>query len=112
MLVTFKCKVHGNVVMFGDIAKQLLKFMGYCENIPGALDPKDIDDALFKLTAEINRLRQLEVQASDAEAVDVDDVADLDMEPVVGLHTRATPLIEMLQAAKAANCHVMWQEGC
>ncbi|MGR5142678.1 DUF1840 domain-containing protein [Photobacterium sp. DNB23_23_1] len=114
MLVTFKCKVHGNVVMFGDIAKQLLRLMGYCENIPGALDPKDIDEALSRLTTEVNRLRQLEEQASDADAdaVDVDDVADLDMEPVVGLHTRATPLIEMLQAAKDANCHVMWQEGC
>ncbi|MDV5167673.1 DUF1840 domain-containing protein [Photobacterium rosenbergii] len=112
MLVTFKCKVHANVVMFGDVAKQFLKFMGHCENIPGAIDPQDIDDALAKLTAETQRLRHLELQSADEEAVDVDDVADLDMEPVVSLHTRATPLIEMLQAAKQAECHVMWDEGC
>ena len=112
MLVTFKCKRHANVVMFGDVAKQLLKFMGHCENIPGAIDPQDIDDALVKLTAQIEKLRQLEMQAEDQDAVDVDDVADLDMEPVVSLHTRATPLIEMLQAAKQADCHVMWEEGC
>ncbi|AJR05972.1 DUF1840 domain-containing protein [Photobacterium gaetbulicola] len=112
MLVTFKCKVHGNVVMFGDVAKQMLRFMGHCENIPGALDPQDIDDALCRLTSEINKLHQLELKAADEDAGDVDDVAELDMEPVISLHTRATPLIEMLQAAKKADCHVMWQEGC
>ena len=112
MIVTFKCKAHGNVVMFGDVAKQMLRYMGHCENIPGALDPEDIGDALDRLTAETERLHRLEQQAANEEATDIDDVAELDMEPVVSLYTRATPLIELLRAAKAANCHVMWQEGC
>ena len=68
MLVTFKCKVHANVVMFGDVAKQLLRFMGHCESIPGAIDPKDIDDALLKLNAEISRLHLMEQQAADEDA--------------------------------------------
>ncbi|PSW20151.1 DUF1840 domain-containing protein [Photobacterium sanctipauli] len=117
MLVTFKCKASGNVLMFGDVAKHMLRMMGHCENIPGAIDPADIDDALIKLTAATQQIHQQELAAEKQQvensqsAEDVDDLNELDVEPVVSLYTRAAPLIDMLKAARDAECHIMWHEG-
>lgn len=116
MLVTFKCKACGNVLMFGDVARQMLSMMGHCENIPGALEAGEVPDALANLKAAAQKIHQDE-QAMKNQGdkqqpeTEVDDVGSLDYEPVVSLHTRATPLIEMLEIAARENCYVMWQEG-
>lgn len=112
MLITFSCKASGNIVMFGDVAKQMLKMMGYCESVPGAIYPEDIPMALAHLQQAINRVHQQEVDAQksgDLPEGDIDDLDEQDVEPVIGLNTRALPLIEMLKAAEKEQCHIMWE---
>ena len=112
MLVTFSCKVSGNIVMFGDVAKQMLKMMGYCENIPGAIDAENIPMALSNLKKATTSIHQLEVDARDqgqTQGADIDDSDEQDVEPVVSLNTRALPLIEMLKAAEKEQCYIMWE---
>ncbi|MGF1723536.1 DUF1840 domain-containing protein [Photobacterium nomapromontoriensis] len=111
MLVTFKCKACGNVMMFGDVAKQMLRMMGHSENVPGAIEPEDIAEALEKLTLATEQIHQSEQQPEITELPEEEevDVDDLDVEPVVSLYTRATPLIDLLKAAEKAGCYVMWE---
>ncbi|WP_299013151.1 DUF1840 domain-containing protein [uncultured Photobacterium sp.] len=109
MLVTFHCKVSGNIIMFGDVAKQMLKMMGFCENIPGAIDAEDVPVALNNLQQALNRIRQIEIDAGNDPVIDIDDYDEQDVEPVVGVNTRALPLLEMLKEAKAAQCYIMWE---
>lgn len=94
MLVTFTCKAHADVTMFGDVAKKLLAIMGHSGTIPGAIRPDDIPEALEKLRQAV---------ADDPEA---DDTGEDDRK--VSLSRRAWPLIELLTAAERDGSLVMW----
>ncbi|GAB3521082.1 DUF1840 domain-containing protein [Photobacterium alginatilyticum] len=112
MLVTFSCKVSGNVVMFGDVAKQMLRMMGQCENIPGAIDAEHISVALSNLEQAAGRIHQLELDSrehGELQEQEVDACDEQDVEPVISLNTRALPLIDMLKAAEKEQCYIMWE---
>lgn len=112
MLVTFSCKVSGNVVMFGDVAKQMLRMMGQCENIPGAIDAEHISVALSNLQQAAGRIYQLELDSrehGELQEREVDACDEQDVEPVISLNTRALPLIDMLKAAEKEQCYIMWE---
>ena len=102
MLVTFKTSAWSDITMFGSAANAILKMMGQSGNVPGALLAADIPDALQRLK------RELEQQAK--EEAGVDNIEDEEDRPV-SLHTRATPLIELFEAAASNNENVLWEEG-
>lgn len=96
MLVTFSSQAHADITMFGDVARRLLEIMGMSGNIPGAIRPEDIPEAL-------ERLRQ-----ALADEPDADEEADDDDNRNVSLPHRAWPLIELLTAAHREGSLVMW----
>jgi len=99
MLVTFKSKSYADITMLGDAGLIFLKFMDFGTRTPGGLSKKDVGTALTNLRRELDKLPK---------ADDVDD-DDADGKPRVSLHTRAIPLIELLEAAKAAENEVRWE---
>lgn len=102
MLVTFKTKSYPNIIMFGDVARDLLKMMGHSGTIPGALLASDIAVALEKLRAG--------VQASGDESLGKTDngQSDDDESQSVSLANRALPLIELLESARKGHNDVLW----
>ena len=104
MIVTFRSKAHADIIMFGDIAVNLLKLMGHSGTVPGALLAEDVPTAL-------DRLRKA-VAANKAAITDVSDsVQDDDSsERIVSLAHRALPLVELLTAAATEQCDVMWDK--
>ncbi|NMS31594.1 DUF1840 family protein, partial [Vibrio parahaemolyticus] len=42
MLITFRCRSHSNVTMFGDIALDMLKMMGHSGTVPGSISAQDV----------------------------------------------------------------------
>jgi hypothetical protein len=104
MLVTFRTKVHADILMFGDIAVQLLKLMGHSGTVPGALLADEVPAALDRLRNAVAACKAAVPKASDS---DEDDEAN---ERPVDLAHRAFPLIELLAAAAAAKCDVMWDQ--
>jgi hypothetical protein len=102
MLITFSTPAYPKITMFGDIAVKLLKLMGHSGKIPGALSAGDVPAALQKLRAGVQAQA-----ATEPETAENDDPA---AEPRVGLATRAFPLIELLEAAAAAEKEVMWDQ--
>ena len=101
MLVTFETKAHGNVTMFGDVAKELLRLMGHSGTVPSALGAEDVAAALTRLRAA------LETRSGVTEQTPSSD-ADEGERPI-SLVNRAYPLIELLTAAANANCGVYWR---
>jgi hypothetical protein len=106
MLVTFRTKAHADMMMFGDIAVHLLKLMGHSGTVPSALVADDVPAALNRLK---NAMKAHKAEA--LEAVDTTDEAEDNgdaKERPIDLAHRAFPLIELLEAAAAAHCDVMW----
>ena len=87
--------------MFGDIAIQLLKYMGHSGSSPSALMAKDIPQALQKLESAL----ETEGQSPTPQQSENND----DNEPPIKLSQRAMPLIELLKAADKAKDNVMWE---
>ena len=103
MLITFETKAYANIIMFGDVAKKLIKSMGHSGTIPGAIQAEDLPKALELLKAS--------VRAEMAIDQDSDQVKDSeDSENYVSIDKRAMPLIELLEAAIEQNEDVMWDE--
>ena len=98
MLVTFTTKAYADITMFGDVAVSLLKMMGHSGTVPSAITAEDLPAALERLTAALN-------SQTNSQPIENSN----DDEPEVSLHTRAIPLIELLNAAIKEKADVMWQ---
>lgn len=101
MLVTFSCSAYANIIMFGDIAVQLIKMMGHSGTVPGAILSDDVSSALERLQSNLAKMQE----QFKKENVDEND----DAEPVISIAHRALPLIELLQAAIQDKSNVMWE---
>ncbi|MBS9813186.1 DUF1840 domain-containing protein [Vibrio alginolyticus] len=103
MLITFRCRSHSNVTMFGDIALDMLKMMGHSGTVPGSISAQDVPDALSRLTSALSAKNAAEENLH----TDVDEEEE-QAEPAVCLGRRAFPLIELLKSAIKEECEVMW----
>ncbi len=103
MLITFRCRSHSNVTMFGDIALDMLKMMGHSGTVPGSISAQDVPDALSRLTSALSTKNAAEENLP----TDVDEEEE-QAEPAVSLGRRAFPLIELLKSAIKEECEVMW----
>ena len=111
MLITFSCKSHNNVTMFGDIALLLITMMEFTTDIPGAISAVDVESALTNLDKNIAVVKQQEALRQDVELsnhVDNDNDNDND-EPEIGIAVRAIPLIDLLKTAISVESYVMWE---
>jgi hypothetical protein len=102
MLVRFDSDV-GGFTMFGDVAVQLLKMMGHSGTVPSALLAADIPAALAHLQSGLRTQPPPPPPPSD-----VDERGDK-KEPPVSIHTRAVPLIDLLQRAQKRGCDITWR---
>lgn len=100
MLVTFSTSRYSDIMLFGDVAKQLLQLMGHSGTIPGAILADDVPKALQGLQQGLTSATSPEsTEQTEAEA-----------EPIhISLNKRALPLIELLQSAIQNHSDVMWK---
>ena len=109
MIVTFRSEAYADIMMFGDIAIQLLKLMGHGGTVPGALLAEDVPEALASLKKAIaDDKARVAATPKPEPAEGSDDEDDDAKEPPVQLAHRALPLIELLAASAKAECNVMW----
>ena len=99
MLITFKTKSYANIMMFGDVGLKMLEMMDYGVAVPGAIIAEDVPRALSNLQNRLETLVEVVEPAGEAS----------EGEPAVSLHTRAVPLIELLQSAVADENIVRWE---
>ena len=99
MLVTFKCNAYADITMFGDVATKMLKMMGFGNEVPGALRVEDVPRALDNLRRGLATVPDQPLAAGNED----------EEQPTTSLHTRALPLLELLQAAIADESRVRWE---
>lgn len=99
MLVTFTCRAYADITMFGNVATQLLKIMGYSNPQQGAILADKVPQALARLKQGMGDVKT---------PPDAIPQRHEEEERPVSLTHRALPLIELLAAAKKDNCDVMW----
>lgn len=102
MLITFKSKRHGDILMFGSVALELIELMGHRATVPGAIAAEDVAKALQCLE---NGLSARTNDETDKESVD--DAQGNNRG--VSLTIRARPLLEMLQEAARNRDYLMWE---
>ncbi|HAV1390396.1 TPA: DUF1840 domain-containing protein [Vibrio parahaemolyticus] len=100
MLVKFSCKNHASVIMFGDVAQEIIKMMGHSGKVPSAIFSSDIPEVLVKLNSAIEREK-----IRNLNNVEVHENA----EPTISIIERAYPLLELLKTAIEGKCDVMWE---
>ncbi|GAB0148900.1 MULTISPECIES: DUF1840 domain-containing protein [Marichromatium] len=100
MLVHFQTSAYATITMFGEVAVPLIKLMGHSGSVPGALLAADVPRALERLRDGV----------ADHPGLYLDPRRDEDdgERRHVSLAHRALPLIELLEAAAAAEANVMW----
>jgi|SRR5687768_14498971 len=103
MLVTFKTDAYADIIMFGDVAKQLLKMMGHSGTVPSAMLAEDVPAALDRLKRAVEVEKPTSTQEQGEGGKESDD-------QTVSLAYRALPLIELLTAAAKKHCNVMWEK--
>lgn len=99
MLLEIQGENTGSFMMFGSVATQLLKMMGQSGETEGAIREEDVPTALENLR---NALDKLPVQKNTSD--DDDEGTD-----TIGLHTRAKPLIDLLEESVQKGGYVMWK---
>lgn len=106
MLVTFSSDAHASIIMFGDVAQQLLGMMGHSGTVPGAILAADVPAALACLQSALEKAPAAEVDSAAA-AGDGGEEAGAGR-PVSIVH-RALPLIDLLTEAVRKQRDVMWE---
>jgi hypothetical protein len=102
MIVTFKSKASGDVIMFGDAAHALMKIMGKDPEPTGIVTPEQLPAAIAALKAAIEESRR---QPGPNEEEEAEKPA---MTQSVTLAQRAIPLLELLEWAHKKNAPVTW----
>ena len=102
MIVTFKSKASGDVIMFGDAAHALMKIMGKDPDPKGIITPEQLPGAIAGLKKAIAESRSQPGPNEDEEA------EKPAMTQHVSLAQRAIPLLELLEWAQKKNVPVTW----
>lgn len=110
MLITFSCKSHANVTMFGDIAQVLITMMEFTTDIPGAIMAEDVESALTNLENNIVVVNNQQIQHQDTpQPTDIMDEDNDEQQVKISLSVRALPLINLLKTAISVESYVMWE---
>jgi hypothetical protein len=101
MLVSFKSGACADVMMFGDVAKQMMEIIGKEFGARGVISVEQMPEAIARLkqaVAEDRRLRQGRR----------DDEDDEERRERVSIGQRALPLIELLECSLREDKAVTW----
>ncbi len=106
MIITFRSKAAGEVIMLGEHAKPLLELAG--KAVGATLDPRGVftPEQLPDAIARIEKALGLEQKPHFDE--DKPEEAEKAAQ-YVGLGQRAFPLLDMLRQAQAKNVNVTWE---
>ena len=107
MLIIFKSKAAGDVMMFGDVAMTLMKIMGKAATERGIVTVEQLPDAIARLKAAVAQ-DKAERPAVDHDERVYEKTPEGGMREAVSLARRAVPLIELLEYSLKENEPVVW----
>ena len=111
MIVIFQSPASGDVIMFGDVAKRMMKLMGKDETDKGIVTVEQLPDAIARIKAAIeeDKRQRAGVQDEDLPQTEPDrSVHAQSSRPFVTLTQRAVPLLELLEWSLKKKKPVVW----
>lgn len=102
MLITFKSGVCTDVMMFGDVARQMMQIMGKEPSDRGVITVDELADAASRLRRAVAEERALR-KGAKPEPEDEEEARER-----VGIGQRALPLIELLECSLREEKAVTW----
>ena len=102
MLVTFKARDVGDIMMFGDVAQCMLEIMGKEPGGQGIVTVEQLPEALTRLKQAV------EADRARGRAEPADKEKEEAAKATVSLAQRAVPLIELLERALKHAVPVTW----
>ena len=112
MIVTFQSPASGDVIMFGDVAKRMMKLMGKEASDKGIVTVEQLPDAIARLKAAIDEDKRQRAGLQDEDLPRTEPVAGgagaNSSRPFVTLTQRAVPLLELLEWSLKKKKPVVW----
>ncbi len=109
MLITFTSGAGPKVLMFGEVANQLLEVMGKTTTAKGIVTVEQMDEALGLLRGAVNSSRSsATASARGGKPDDARDQPGCDRRSAISLAQRAQPLIDLLVRSQRAGTPVLW----
>jgi len=107
MLIVFKSKAAGDVMMFGDVAHALMEIMGKSPAAQGIVTVEQLPGAIARLKAAVAQ-DKAEKPVVDHDERIFEKTAEGGKREYVSLARRAVPLIELLEYSLKEEVPVTW----
>ena len=107
MLIIFKSKAAGDVMMFGDVAQSLMEIMGKSPEAKGIVTVEQLPDAIARLKAAVAQDKAEKPVVDHDERV-FEKTPEGGKREYVSLARRAVPLIELLDYSLKEEVPVTW----
>ena len=104
MLIVFKSKASGDVIMFGDVGTQMLRIIGKNPERQGVITVEQMPAAIDKLKRVVTENKT----HRNGDEPKMEKASDGREREYVSLANRAIPFIELLERSHKANRPVMW----
>lgn len=108
MIVIFRSRAAGDVIMFGDIAYRLMEIMGKEPGPQGIVDVGQIPDAIARLRAALASDKNRHAEIAASETPQLEKAPDGSERPLISLTQRAVPLIGLLEESLKRKTPVVW----
>ena len=108
MIITFKSKAAGDVIMFADVAERLMLIMGKDKTPQGILTVEQLPAAVAALRAAIAEDKARHAGLADDDLPQNEKAANGARRAYVSLAQRAAPLLELLEWANKKAKPVTW----
>jgi hypothetical protein len=108
MLIVFKSKASGDVMMFGEVALQLLNVMGKGRSEQGIITVEQMPDTIARLKRAMAENKVQQASNPDADDSAHEPARASDRSASVSLAVRAVPLLELLERSHKAKVPVLW----
>jgi len=111
MLITFTSAAGPNVLMFGEVATQLLEVMGKSPRPPGVVTVEQMGQVLglLRRAADASRNRAASSQPGGDASDEAHGRPGDDRRSSISLAQRAQPLIDLLERSQRAGQPVVWR---
>lgn len=105
MLIKFKSKASGDVIMLGESGKEMLRLLGKdADDIKGVFTADQLPDAIATLKQAIAVDKALPNSHQMEKPIDSkDDAGDS-----VHLYQRAQPVLELMERSRQEDTYVTW----
>jgi hypothetical protein len=107
MLIVFKSKAAGDVMMFGDVAHSLMEIMGKDPADKGIVTVEQLPDAIARLKAAVAQDKTVNPAVDHDERL-FEKTPEGGKREAVSLARRAVPLIELLEYSLKEAVPVTW----